>query len=709
MTGPVDLAAMHAAFKRGEYALVLEALLPAFDTHGTDEAALALIANAALLDNRPMTAIPALERLVVLRPANAQYRRILSQARNRAGAAARREKRRNDAEAFFRDALDAWPDNTDALFNLALLYGDARAHDRALSLWCRLRQLKSGDMEIALEHANTLALNGMIEDARAALEHLPDPRQSTPALTLRHAETLANADLPQQAAIRLKQLPPDPAHAPRLSALGDRLAHANDTDAAAVSYWLAAESLRRGETSPGLRAVIATHLALPAIYRDAADISAQRARYARQLELLDEQLTSQRIDCCEPKLEQLAWSNFYLAYQGQDDRELQARYGRLLSRVAPLFAPGIEPVTSPRRRPRPRVGLVASIFRRCTAGCYFASWAHLLAEAGCEVHVFQLGPVFDDITELMSHPATRLHRVEPGLNALAATLAASDCDLLIYPELGMEARLLPIAALRLAPRQACAWGHPVTIGLPTIDAYFSCAEMEPADAAVHYNEPLLLLPGLGTDYLRPPIPERAERGNLGLPEGKHLYLLPHALFKLHPDNDAVLAAIAAGDPNGVLVLFQGEARGALAPFRRRLAAALRVRDADPDRQLLFLPMTTRERFLEINRACDVMVDSLHWSGGNTSIDALLCGLPVVTCPGRFMRARQSAAMLRRLGLDELIVDTPDALAGKAVAIARNSEWRRDLGRRIEDGLPALFDTAGLAGSLHAHVDRLLDI
>jgi predicted O-linked N-acetylglucosamine transferase (SPINDLY family) len=29
-----------------------------------------------------------------------------------------------------------------------------------------------------------------------------------------------------------------------------------------------------------------------------------------------------------------------------------------------------------------------------------------------------------------------------------------------------------------------------------------------------------------------------------------------------------------------------------------------------------------------------MLDSVHWSGGNTSIDAIAAGLPIVTLPER---------------------------------------------------------------------------
>ncbi len=58
-------------------------------------------------------------------------------------------------------------------------------------------------------------------------------------------------------------------------------------------------------------------------------------------------------------------------------------------------------------------------------------------------------------------------------------------------------------------------------------------------------------------------------------------------------------------------------------------------------------------YLRVNALCDVFLDTLHWSGGNTTLDALAAGLPPVTLPGAYMRGRQSFAMLRMLGLEEL--------------------------------------------------------
>ncbi len=103
-----------------------------------------------------------------------------------------------------------------------------------------------------------------------------------------------------------------------------------------------------------------------------------------------------------------------------------------------------------------------------------------------------------------------------------------------------------------------------------------------------------------------------------------------------------------------------------------------------------LPSLPHVDFMRVNLVCDAMLDTLHWSGGNTTLDALACGLPVVTMPGAYMRGRQSAAMLRMLGVDELIAGNREDYIGIAARIARERAWRDSLSRRIRDAHPKLF-------------------
>ncbi len=709
------LARAHAAFVHSNFGEALALLLPAESAYVRNESALALIVNAAQQCRRNADAIRALDHLVALRPENPQYRRMLSQAINRDGSAASQSGDDVEAERHFKRAMAVWPDNADAIFNLADTYDRNRLFAQALPLWQTLRVRLPDDHQVALALANCLGSLDRVDDARAAFPDIGT--DGTASLRLRGAEVAARLGLIDVATRALADLTPTAGDAMRLFALGDYLAGASEMPLARTAYDLAARVLDQGNPSPGVRARIASALALPAIYRDHADIDSHRQRYSERLAQLERELVPLAVDSLQPSLSQLAWSNFYLAYQGCNDRDLQIRYGRLLAGLAAAFTPRSASADAgsdtPARanadttRAPIRIALVGSIFRHCTAGSYFGRWATLLPGLGYHVDIFQLGPGFDAFTDELAKACRHLHRIESDLDSLADRLREANFDLLIYPELGMDARLLPLAALRLGRRQACAWGHPVTTGLPTIDAYFSCATMEPADHVNHYSEPVLLLPGLGTDYLRPEAPAAASRIALGLPDDRRLYLLPQSLFKMHPDNDAVMTAVAQHDPDALLVLFRGEGGAAFAPYRRRIDAAFRSAGLDPDRHLLFLSMGTRERFLQINRQCDVMVDTLHWSGGNTSLDALVSGLPIVTCPGEFMRSRQSAAMLGMMGLDELIVESPDRLAQAAVAIACNPVYRRDLNRRIDAALPALFDTGGLAEAMRTHIEHLV--
>jgi protein O-GlcNAc transferase len=245
--------------------------------------------------------------------------------------------------------------------------------------------------------------------------------------------------------------------------------------------------------------------------------------------------------------------------------------------------------------------------------------------------------------------------------------------------------------MRLAPVQCAGWGHPVTSGHKNIDYYFSSAVMEPDNAELHYSEKLILIEGLGTYYSKPVLPTPARRTDFALPEGKTLYLCPQSLFKIHPDNDAQLAHILERDPNGVIVLFAGRHPNITNALLARLAQALGALGMEPQGRSIILPSMAHDDYLRVNMLCDVMLDTLHWSGGNTTLDALACGLPVVTLPGEFMRGRQSYGMLKCMGLNELIAKDQDDYVEIAIKIGTDSTWRQQVVQRIIASRHRIFE------------------
>jgi predicted O-linked N-acetylglucosamine transferase (SPINDLY family) len=99
-----------------------------------------------------------------------------------------------------------------------------------------------------------------------------------------------------------------------------------------------------------------------------------------------------------------------------------------------------------------------------------------------------------------------------------------------------------------------------------------------------------------------------------------------------------------------------------------------------------------------------MLDTLHWSGGNTSLDALAAALPVVTLPGAFMRGRQSLGMLRLLGVDDLVARDSDDYVRIAVRLGRDAAWRSAVAARIEQRSAALFDRREPVEALEAFLE-----
>ena len=114
-----------------------------------------------------------------------------------------------------------------------------------------------------------------------------------------------------------------------------------------------------------------------------------------------------------------------------------------------------------------------------------------------------------------------------------------------------------------------------------------------------------------------------------------------------------------------------------------------------------LPRLDHQAYLAVNRVCDAMLDTLRWSGGQTSVDALDCGLPLVTLPGAMMRARQSAGMLKLIGMEKLIAKDIEDYLRIANRLCGDPPWRAQLSRQIRERCRRLFDDAEPIKALEA--------
>jgi predicted O-linked N-acetylglucosamine transferase (SPINDLY family) len=71
----------------------------------------------------------------------------------------------------------------------------------------------------------------------------------------------------------------------------------------------------------------------------------------------------------------------------------------------------------------------------------------------------------------------------------------------------------------------------------------------------------------------------------------------------------------------------------------------------------------------------LLLDTLGFSGFNTAMQAVDCGLPVVAREGEFMRGRLGSGILRRMGVSALVATTDEAYVELVVALTRDAALR----------------------------------
>ncbi len=450
-------------------------------------------------------------------------------------------------------------------------------------------------------------------------------------------------------------------------------------------------------------------LLLPQIYASSEDLLQWRERYTAGLADLVAHLEEY---CPDPnQVFTLDQTNFLLAYQGCDDLVLQTDYASLQRRLIEKARPDLTERFKPIKRNgnRIKVGFVSSFMRECTVGHYFASWIEGLDAAQFERTLIYTGANPDALTHRIAARCEHFAVARGTTLEIAQVIAERELDILIYPEIGMASLNYLLANMRLAPLQCAAWGHPVSSGSSLIDFFFTCSAMEPAGHEQHYAESLLYLPGIGTCYNLPQdSDESLTREALSLPAGKNLYLCPQSLFKIHPDNDAHYLDILAADESGILVFIQDSAPLVTQTFAQRLMHGMATRGIAPRNQIKFLPRLNTAAFRQLLSLADVVLDTLHWSGGNTSLDSLAVGAPIVTLPGAFMRGRQSRAMLELLGAPELIVADAAHYVSTAVQMATDPQARQKIRARILAARGDLFDRAEPLKALSEHLVRLYE-
>jgi protein O-GlcNAc transferase len=404
-------------------------------------------------------------------------------------------------------------------------------------------------------------------------------------------------------------------------------------------------------------------MTLPLVYASHHELECYRETLSKTLE----NLRDVPLQVLMPERELSTLTPFYLAYQGQNDRDLNQQLATLLSAVVPAD------LSRQKTSGRFKIGLISAFFQdHSVMHCFGSMIMALAAEVDFDVILFLTpGSQPDRVTHALKDYIDKMIALPRDLS-LGRQIVADQClDLLIYPELGMDSFSWLLALTRLAPTQAVLSGHPITSGIPTIDYFISHQSLETPQSDTHYTEKLICLPGVPVNYTTPPQRSFAQsRLQLGLSEQKHLYLCPMTLFKLHPDFDLLLKGILDADPLAEILVFKYHHSLIHEILKARFEKMLDLS------RIRILPWAPWEKFMAILTQSDVLLDTPHFGGGNTLYLAFNREIPVVTWPSAFQRGRGGLGLYRAMGLDFGVATDLQDYIQRAVQLASDRSWNQ---------------------------------
>jgi protein O-GlcNAc transferase len=391
---------------------------------------------------------------------------------------------------------------------------------------------------------------------------------------------------------------------------------------------------------------------------------------------------------------------FFLAYQEEDNLALLTQHGKICAMSMQRWLDGekspafVRPAAS-----RIRLGIVSADIRLHSVWmALIKGWLQSFDTDRFELVIFSLADRVDQETAWARSKSDVLIGGPKTLSQWVAAIREQNCEILLYPAVGMHPLALKLACLRLAPVQMNSWGHPDTSGLPTLDYYVSADCFEPANAQAYYSEKLICLPHLGS-RIQPMALQSVDLdfAALNIDLGRPILVCPGSPFKYQPTHDHVLVEIARRLPHAQFIFFRPVESAIVNVLQGRITKEFEKAGLDVMDHVRFIRWLNMNEFHILMKHGTVMLDTIGFSGYNTALQGVECGLPVVTREGQFLRGRLASGILRRMDLQELIVENAEDYVNLVVRLVTDKDYRTHIRKELEQRRSVLFDDESAMG------------
>lgn len=274
-----------------------------------------------------------------------------------------------------------------------------------------------------------------------------------------------------------------------------------------------------------------------------------------------------------------------------------------------------------------------------------------------------------------------------------------------------------MATHRLAPLQLVSYCSPVSTGLKHVDGYITGTLNDGPGLQAHFSETLRYCegaPGCFDYAVERGATKTFDRTALGIGKDDVVFVNAGACYKILPEMQETWAKILKAVPDSRLLLLPFNPNWSRAfpvkQFERTLVAACERHGVDHRRLILAGSLPSRADVKALERVADIYLDTYPFSGSISVVDPLELGLPVVVRQGPTHRGRMAAALLREIGMSDLICQSEDDYIETAARLARDPVQRHDARDRIAAAMatkPKFIDPAAYAHDLGGLLESLV--
>jgi len=412
------------------------------------------------------------------------------------------------------------------------------------------------------------------------------------------------------------------------------------------------------------------------------EINFYRNEYQKGLELLKkyQYLTEKPGDT-------ITTNFFHLGYHAIENLELMKKTSDLFRQIIPNINYVSKNINKQKKQKKIKVGFISEFLTKHTVGKLFGGLIKNIDRKKFEVIIFHTHRTKKSLLKNeIDNSSNKVINLSNRIKEQHEQVEKENLDIIFYPEIGMSPITYFLAFARLAPVQIVSWGHPETTGINTIDYFLSSTLLEPNNAKRKYSERLICLSQFPL-YYEPPqnLGTLKNRKDLKLPENVRLYGCPQSLFKLHPDFDLILAEILFQDPEGCIVLIGGEGKKKYWSeiLKKRWSKSFSILN----KKVLFTNTLSLLEFISLCKCVDVLLDPVHFGGGNSFLESMLVGTPSITMSGTHLKTNITAAAYKQMKiLSPPIVQSSKEYINLAVKLAQDS--KKNLSLREESKIAA---------------------